>query len=323
MKSILLAVILTAINLFGSSVAAASYPDRPVTIIVGYPPGGPSDTLARRIADELSTLWKQPVVIKNKAGASGIIGMEDAARSPADGYTLTLVSTTALAINPFIYKNLPYDVDRDFTPVALLARIPNVLLVNPHVPANSLKELIALMKKQPGKLNGGFPGLGNSAYIALAELEKAAHAKVLHVSYKGDAAGLTALMSNEIQVYFTVSFSAAPLMKAGRVKAIAITGPERSKTMPDVPTMAQAGLPEFFDSTAWFGLSTRAGVPGDIVKKINADVNTVLRHKKIQDYLASVGALPGSGSVQEFTEFVNAERKRWGAAVKETGAKVE
>jgi len=303
--------------------AAAAYPDRPVRIIVSYPPGGPSDTLTRVLANELTELWKQPVIVENKAGGAGNIGLAAAARSPADGYTLALVSTTSQAINPVLYRNLPFDTDKDFTPVALLAKIPNVLLVSPQTPAADLKELMAQMKAHPGQLNGGYPGAGNSAHIALIALEKAAGAKVLHVPYKGDADGLNALMGNQIQVYFTVSFSAAPLLKAGRVKAIAVAGPERTSAMPDVPTFEEAGVPGFFDTTAWFGISTMAGVPGDIVEKLNADINTVMQHRKVRDYLNSVGALPGSGSAREFADFTRSERQRWGAAVRETGAKVD
>ena len=300
-----------------------AYPNRPVKIIVPFPPGGPSDTMARLVADRLADTWKHPVVVDNRAGAGGNLGLGIAAKAPADGYTMALVATSTFAINPNLYPNLPFDPDKDFVPVAQLAKLANVLLINPQVPANNLKELVSLIKSKPGVLNGGYPGAGNSAHLSLVLFEKAVGAEVLRVPYKGDAEGMNALMAGQIQVYFTVSFVAAPQVKAGRLRAIAIAAPVRSPGLPDVPTFAEAGMPEFFDSTAWFGLVTNAGTPAPVVRKMNEDINRALATPKLRDYLTQIGAIPGGGTSAEFAEFLRAERVRWGRAVKDSGAKVE
>ncbi len=302
---------------------AEEFPNRPVKIVVPFPPGGPSDTLSRLVADRLAEGWKQPVVVENRAGAGGNLGLGIAAKAPADGYTLAMVATSTFAVNPNLYPNLPFDPDRDFVPVSLLAKIANVLLVNPQVPASNLKELVALIKAKPGVLNGGYPGAGNSAHISLVLFEKAAGAEVTRVPYKGDADGMNALIAGQIQVYFTVSFVAAPQVKSGRLRAIAIAAPVRSPGLPDVPTFAEAGMPEFFDSTAWFGLVTNAGVSAPVQKKLNEDVNRALSAPKLRDYLVQIGAIPGGGTTAEFADFLKAERVRWGRAVKDSGAKVE
>ena len=299
------------------------YPNRPVKIIVPFPPGGPSDTLTRLVADRLSEGWKQPVVVENRAGAGGNLGLGIASKAPADGYTLALVATSTFAVNPNLYPNLPFDPDKDFAPVSLLAKIANVLLVNPQVPANNLKEVVALIKAKPGAMNGGYPGAGNSAHISLVLFEKAAGSEVTRVPYKGDADGMNALIAGQIQVYFTVSFVAAPQVKSGRLRAIAIAAPVRSPGLPDVPTFAEAGMPEFFDSTAWFGLVTNAGVSATVQKKLNEDVNRALSAPKLRDYLFQIGAIPGGGTTAEFADFLKAERVRWGRAVKDSGARVE
>ena len=302
---------------------AEEFPNRPVKIVVPFPPGGPSDTLSRLVADRLAEGWKQPVVVENRAGAGGNLGLGIAAKAPADGYTLAMVATSTFAVNPNLYPNLPFDPDRDFVPVSLLAKIANVLLVNPQVPASNLKELVALIKAKPGVLNGGYPGAGNSAHLSLVLFEKAAGAEVTRVPYKGDADGMNALIAGQIQVYFTVSFVAAPQVKSGRLRAIAIAAPVRSPGLPDVPTFAEAGMPEFFDSTAWFGLVTNAGVSAPVQKKLNEDVNRALSAPKLRDYLVQIGAIPGGGTTAEFADFLKAERVRWGRAVKDSGAKVE
>jgi tripartite-type tricarboxylate transporter receptor subunit TctC len=321
------AALAAGLALFGGVGAAyaqaGDFPNRPVKIVVPFPPGGPSDTIARLVAERLGDAWKQSVLVDNRPGAGGNIGLAFAAKQPADGYTLGQVATSTFAVNPNLYKNLPFDAEKDFVPVALLTRIANVLLVNPEVPAKSLTELIALMKSKPGALNGGYPGAGNSAHIALVMLERAAGAETTRVPYKGDADGMQALMGGQVQVYFTVSFVAAPQIKAGKVRAIAIASPQRSPGLPEVPTFAEAGLPGFMDTTAWFGLAAPTGVPMPIVRRINEEVNRALAGPKVRDYLLRIGAAPGSGTAEEFAEFARSERARWGRAVQESGVKVE
>lgn len=306
-----------------ASAQADDYPARPVRVIVPFPPGGPSDTITRMISERLSEQLKQPFVVENRAGAGGTLGLGIAAKAPADGYTLALIATSTYAISPSLYPNLPFDADKDFAPVAQFMKIGNVLLVNPQVPANDLKALVALMRANPKSLNGGYPGAGNSAHIALVLFEKAAGAETVRVPYKGDADGMNALVANQIQVYFTVSFVAAPQIRAGKLRGIAIASPARSPGLPDIPTFAEAGMPGFIDTTAYFGVVTNAGAPAAVVRKLNEEVQRALADPKVRDYLLRIGAVPGSGSVAEFTDYLRAERARWAQAVRDSGAKVE
>jgi tripartite-type tricarboxylate transporter receptor subunit TctC len=319
----LIAVLALALSGIVHAQPPEEYPNRPVKIIVPFPPGGPSDTLTRLVAERLSAEWKHSVVVDNRPGAGGNLGLGIAAKAPADGYTLALVATSTFAVNQTLYPTLPFDAEKDFVPVALLTKIANVLLINPQVPANNLKELVALIRSKPGELNGGYPGAGNSAHISLVQFGKAVGAEVLRVPYKGDAEGMNALIANQIQVYFTVSFVAAPQVKAGRLRAIAIAAPVRSPGLPDVPTFEEAGMPGFFDGTAWFGLVTNAGTPAPIVRKLNEDVNRALASPRLREYLAQIGAIPGGGTGAEFADYLRSERMRWGRAVRESGAKVE
>lgn len=302
---------------------ADDYPNRPVRVIVPFPPGGPSDTITRMISERLSEQLKQPFVVENRAGAGGTLGLGIAAKAPADGYTLALIATSTYAISPSLYPSLPFDADKDFAPVAQFMKIGNVLLVNPQVPATDLKSLVALMRASPKSLNGGYPGAGNSAHIALVLFEKSAGAETVRVPYKGDADGMNALIANQIQVYFTVSFVAAPQIRAGKLRGIAIASPVRSPGLPDIPTFAEAGMPGFIDTTAYFGAVTNAGAPAAVVRKLNEEVHRALADPKVRDYLLRIGAVPGSGSVAEFTDYLRAERARWAQAVKDSGAKVE
>jgi tripartite-type tricarboxylate transporter receptor subunit TctC len=305
------------------SAQVEDFPRKPLKIIVPFTPGGPTDTLARIVGERLTESLKQPVVIENRPGAGGNVGLGVAAQAPADGYTMAVVATSTYAVNPWLHAKLPWDPNKDFVPVALIAKIANVLLVNPEVPAKDLKSLAALMKAKPGELNSGYPGAGNTSHLALAMLERLVGAPVLHVPFKGDAEGMQALLANQIQLYFTVSFVAAPQIKAGKLRPIALAAPVRSPALPDVPTFAEAGMPDMFDSTAWFGLVTNAGTPPAIVKKLNEEVNRALESPRMRDYLRVIGAIPGGGTAAEFAEFTRAERARWGQAVKEVGVKVE
>jgi tripartite-type tricarboxylate transporter receptor subunit TctC len=299
----------------------AAYPDRPVKIVMPFPPGGPTDTIARLLADQLRITFKQPFVVENKAGAGGNIGLGEAARAPKDGYTLAIITATTSAINPALYPTLPYDPDKDFVTVAVFAKVAYALVARPGIPANNLGELAALIRARPGALNGGYAS--TASQVANDLFMKAAGAKFLSVPYKGDANVHTALMSGEVDLYFTVSQQAGPLVSAGKLKGIAVASAQRTPIMPNVPTFAEAGMPGFFDLTAWFGLVTNAGVPNEIVVSLNREINRIVSTPEFAARFAQFGFFPVTHAQQEAHDFVRTERARWGKAVRDSGAKVD
>jgi tripartite-type tricarboxylate transporter receptor subunit TctC len=308
---------------FAGTRAQPAWPSRPIRLIVSFPPGGPSDTATRLLADKLRAALGQPVVVENKPGAGGNIGLAEAARAEPDGYTLALIATSTFSVNPSLYTRLSFDVDRDFTPVAVFARTANILFVTPGLPARNLQEFIALARSQPGKLNGGFPGSGNSSHISLAMLRKMAGLDIAGISYPGDAQCLNALMSGEIHMLFSVSTQAAQLVDSGRVRALAVAGPVRAPVLPGVPTFEEAGVKGFFDTTAFFGIATNAAVPREIVERLNREINRAADAPEFRARLNQFNMTPGGGSPDEVIAFTRAERVRWGQAVRESGAKVE
>lgn len=314
---------MTGLGLASPSPWAAEYPDRQIRLIVPNAPGGPADSVSRLLGDRLSASLGQPVIIFDRPGATGNIGLGEAARSPADGYTLAQAATANLAINPWMYKNLPFDADKDFTPVALFASTANILFVAPDLPATDLNGLIALAKAKPGQLNGGYPGPGNSSAIALALLRKAAGIDVAGVSYAGDVQAITALISGQIQMLFSVSQSAAQMVQSGKLRALAVAGPQRSVALPNVPTFEEAGLKGFFDTTAFFILVTNSGVPRPVVVRLHNEITRIVETPEFRSRLAQFGMAPMSRNLEDIDGFVKAERARWGVAVRESGAKIE
>jgi tripartite-type tricarboxylate transporter receptor subunit TctC len=299
----------------------AAYPERPVKIVMPFPPGGPTDTVARLIADQLRIALKQPFVVENKSGAGGNIGLGEAAKAPKDGYTLAIITATTSAINPNLYPNLPYDADRDFVPVAIFAKVAYALVIRPGIPANNLTDLVALLKSRPGAFNGGYAS--TASQVANVLFMRAAGVRFVSVPYKGDANVHTALMSGEVDLYFTVSQQAGPLISAGKLKGIAIASAQRTPIMPNVPTFAEAGMAGFFDLTAWFGLVTNAGVPNEVVARLNQEVNRVVSAPEFAARLAQFGFFPFTTTPQEAADLVRNDRVRWGRAVKESGATLE
>jgi tripartite-type tricarboxylate transporter receptor subunit TctC len=302
--------------------AADSYPSKPVRWIVPAPAGGPSDYRVRRIAQRLSEAWRQPVVVENRAGAAGIIAAELVAKAAPDGYTLLHGHVGMFAINPALYQNLPYDPLKDFIPVTRVTSGPAIVLVNPQVPAKTLAELIALAKRKPGELSYGSAGSGSPQHITGEMFKQLTGVDLVHIPYKGSAPLITDLVGGQIQVGFDYAVPAGEQVKAGKLRALAVAGPKRLPYLPDVPTTAEAGLPEF-QSIVWNGLFVAAGTPPNIVQTIHDQVVKIINTPEEQSEAARLGYdLRGSTS-DEFREFIKAEMIKWGKVVKASGAKVD
>ncbi len=297
---------------------AAGYPSKTVRIVVPYPPGGPTDIVARLVGNKLSERYKQPFVIDNKPGAGGNLGAEAVARSLADGYSL-VVGTTAHAINPSLFKQMNYDLVRDFAPVALLTRVPLVLVVHPDVPARTLEEFIAHARKSDGSLAYASSGNGQSTHLAAELFKSMTGVKMVHVPYKGSAPALVDVAGGQVAAMFDTMLSAMPQVKAGRLRALAVTSARRSDAAPELPTIAESGVAGY-EATAWNGLLAPAGTPKEIVDELNRAVNEILRQPDVAQRLAADGADPGSGSAAEFQDFIRAELDKWARAVKSSGA---
>ncbi len=297
---------------------AAGYPSKTVRIVVPYPPGGPTDIVARLVGNKLAERYKQSFVIDNKPGAGGNLGAEAVARSPADGYSM-VVGTTAHAINPSLFKQMNYDLIQDFAPVALLTRVPLVLVVHPDVPARTLEEFIAHARKSDGSLAYASSGNGQSTHLAAELFKSMTGVKMVHVPYKGSAPALVDVAGGQVAAMFDTMLSAMPQVKAGRLRALAVTSARRSDAAPELPTIAESGVAGY-EATAWNGLLAPAGTPKEIVDELNRAVNEILRQPDLAQRLAADGADPGSGSAAEFQDFIRAELDKWARAVKSSGA---
>jgi len=311
-------------SVFGSASAwAQSYPSKPIRLVVPYPPGGPLDIMARAIGQKLTEAWHQPVVVDNRAGAGGNIGADLVAKSPADGYTLLMGAVATHAINPTLYAKIPYDPVKDFAPVALVAQVPNILVVNPAVPAKSVKELVELARAKPGYLNFGSGSTGSTGHLAGELFKTMAGVQMVHIPYKGGAPAMADLLAGQVQLMFDNLANALPNVRAGRLRALAVTTLARSPAMPDLPTMAESGLPGF-DLTTWFGLMVPAGTPPEIVVKLNAEIVRALNAKDMRERLEKMGAEPPANNTPEhFAAFIRAEAGKYAKVVKDSGAKVE
>lgn len=302
--------------------AASKYPDRPVKVIVPFPPGGATDIVGREISDRLSQALGQPFVVENRSGASGNIGMEAAARSAPDGYTLVVGAPQTLTINPQLFKHMTFNPQKDLAPIVVVATVPNVLIVNPKLPVHSVKELIAYIKARPGKVNYGSSSVGGTPHLS-AELFKAlTHTDIMHVPYRGSTPALTDLMGGQIQMMFDNLPADLPVIRSGRVRALAVTTAVRSPSAPELPTMIEAGVPGF-ESQGWFSLLAPAGTPQAILDKINAEVNKILGTDSFKASLAKVGADPKGGSIDDFRKLIDTESQRWGKVIKFAHIQVE
>jgi tripartite-type tricarboxylate transporter receptor subunit TctC len=298
--------------------AQADYPTRPVRIIVPSPPAGGTDIVGRVLADHFSKAFGQQFFVENKPGAGNLIGIEAAARSAPDGYTLLMTAST-LALNTVLYKQVPYDPVRDFAPITLAATAPNILIVHPAVPAKSVAEFIALAKQKPGALSYGTPGIGTSPHLCMELLKTMAGIDVQHVPYRGTAAAVTDVMSGQIAVAFATALTAKPQVDAGRVRALAVSGPRRVEAMPNVPPVGDT-VPGY-EAMQWYGLLAPAGVSNSVVEKLNAQALVALRSREMKQRLAADGAEPLGSTPAEFAAFIRRELDKWGGVVE--SAKIE
>jgi len=320
-----LALVLTAGVALGAAAnaraadAAASYPSKPIRIIVPTAPGGGVDTLSRILAQHLTEIWGQQVIVDNRGGASGVIGAELVARTGADGYTL-LTTPTTFAINSSVVAKLPYDPRKDFAPVTLLASEPNILVVHPSLPVKSLKELIALAKRNPGALNFGSGSLGSSSHLSGEMFKDRVGVDIVGVPYKGTGPAVTALVAGEVTMMFVGLPPILHYVKNGKLRPLAATSNERSPFLPDVPTMAEAGLPQF-EVTNWIGLLAHAKAPAEIVQKLNAGVVRILALPIVRERFAGLGVVPSPTTPGQFRGFLDGEISRWAQVVKKAGIK--
>lgn len=314
----LLSILLLALAL---SVNAQHYPLRAVRLIVPMAAGGSTDISARALARQLTDTWKQNVVVENRPGATTVIGTEAVARAAPDGYTL-LVTLAPFAVNPSLRAKLPYDTLADFAGITLINTTPLVIVVNPSVPARSVKELIALARAHPGKLNFGSAGSGGSNHLAGELFKTMANVKMVHIPYKGNAPALTDLVGGHVDLIFNGVLSALPLIESGKLRALAITSRERSPVLPDLPTVSESGL-KGFEAVAWVGLSAPARTPREVIMRVNADSVRIIRSAEFSGRLARGGSIPAGNSPEQYTTFIRDEIAKWGKVVKFTGAKAD
>ncbi len=308
-----------------TSVAGAqtpAYPSKPIRLVVPFPAGGTTDILARAVAQKLTEAWGQPVVVDNRPGAGGNIGSELVAKAAADGYTLEMGTVGTHAINPSLYAKMPYDHVKDFAPVILVAGVPNVLVVNPGVPAHSVAELIAYAKTHPGKLNFASSGSGTSIHLSGELFKVMSGADMMHVPYKGSAPALADLIGGQVQLMFDNLPSSLPQIRAGKLRALAVTSGTRAAALPDTPTIAESGLPGF-EASSWFGVLAPAGTPPAIVSKLNAEIAKWLASPEAKEKMQSQGANAAGGSPEDFARHIQAETAKWAKVVKDSGAKVD
>ena len=302
---------------------AQDYPSRAVRIITPYAAGGSADALSRITGQQLTTRWKQSVVVENRPGASGNIGVEVASKAPPDGYTLVAIGAPN-AINMSLFGKLPFNLARDFTHIGPIASFPAIIVVHPSLPVKSVRDLIALAKARPDELNFASPNNGSPNHLVIELVKNMAKVRMTHIPYKGGSGGqmIGDMISGQIQLGSLGLPPAVPFIKSGKLRPVAVTSKSRSTLLPEVPTVAESGLPGF-DIASWYGLSAPAGLPDPIAKKINADLTEALNSKETRDRLAALGAEPMQLTTDEFGRYVREEINKWGALVKASGAKLE
>lgn len=302
--------------------AAADYPDRPIRLVVPSAAGGSADFFARILSQPLGQALGQPIVIENKGGASSTIGTGMVAKSAPDGLTLLLTPSTSIAIAPHLYKKVGYDTLKDFTPVTLVALVPNVLVVNPKIPANTVKELIALAKAKPGTLNFSSAGSGSPSHLAGEMFKGMAGVEMMHVAYKGAGPAVNALLANEVQIMFAPIVTVLTQVKAGNLKAIALTSAAPSPVMPGLPTIGQSGLPGY-DISSWFGLFAPANTPKEVIDRLQQETVKIIKSPESKQRFNQAGAEAVGDSPAEFAAFVRSEYLRFGKVIKDTGVTLE
>lgn len=312
----------TAATLAAPMLKAQTLPNGPVRIIVGFPPGGGTDVLARIVGQKLQGMWNTTIVIENKAGATGVIAADYVAKQPNDGNTLLMAHINSHGIAPGLVPKLGYNVERDFSPLALVGVTPNLLIANLDQPARTVADLVAQCKANPGKVSFGSAGQGSAQHLAMESFKLAAGIDALHVPYKGSGPMLTDLMGGQIQYSFDTMTAATPHVKSGKVRAIAQTRQKRAKGHPTVPTMAESGFPGF-EATTWYGLVGPGRLPAAMVQRMNEDINKVLAMPDVQEKLEQYGAEDGGGTAQQFADFIHSEQQKWAKVIRDAHVTME
>jgi tripartite-type tricarboxylate transporter receptor subunit TctC len=306
----------------GTTAGAQNYPAKPVRLVMPYPAGGPTDILGRLVAQKLTEAWGQNVLVDNRAGGAGMIGAVLAVKSPPDGYTLFLGGITTLAIAPFVQKDMPYDPLRDFIPVTQTTISPLMLMVHPSLPVKTVKEFVALAKARPGQVNYASSGQGGSGHLAGELFRSLTRVNIVHVPYRGAPPALTDLISGQVQSMFGTMLAAVPHVRSGKIRAVAVTGPQRSAAVPEVPNFAEAGFSNY-DASSWNGILVPAGTLQAVVAKLSVDVVKVLRVPNVFDRLANDGPIPVGNTPQEFTAHIKSEQVKWSKVIREANVRIE
>jgi len=319
MARLLLAWLLAASAL--NALAQGAWPQKPIRFIVSFPPGGSSDLVARALAPRLAERLGQPLLVENRPGAGGNIGVDLVAKAPPDGHTLGLAAAGALTINPSLYPGMPFDPQKDLAPVSLLAMIPIVIVAHPSLGANSLREMLELARARPGQISFGTTGAGSSMHLAGELLEMMASVRMVHVPYKGSAPAAADLAGGQLPLAIVDLTSALPHIRAGRIRALAVTGAARAVSAPEIPTVAESGLPGF-DATGWFGAVAPAGVPPAVITRLNAEIADALRAPEIRERILAGGAEPESSTPEQFAERIRSEAAGWARLIRAAGVKL-
>ena len=291
--------------------AAQPYPNRPIHLVVGFPPGGINDIVARIVGQKMSESLGQPVIVENRGGAGGTIGADWVSKATSDGYTLLLGSVSNLAMAPSLYGSLPYDPTKDFTPVALVAAAPNIMVVHPDFPVHSVKDLIELAKQKPGTIDYASAGIGTSNHLTVELLKVMADIDIVHVPFRGDGPAIAAVLAGQVPMQFPTLPVALPYIKSGKLRAVAVSSATRSPLLPEVPTVAESGgLPEFAVSI-WVGIVAPPGTPKEIVDRLNAEIRKAVALPDIREHLAALGADPASDTPEQFSAYIAAETAQW------------
>ena len=317
-----LAITLAFSALASAPAFAQSFPSRPVNLVVPFPPGGGTDTGARILAEQLSKRWGQPVVVENKGGAAGQIGADSVAKAKPDGYTLLLGNIGTQAINPSLYAKLPYDADKAFAPVSLVAELPLAMMVNPALPAKTASEFITLAKSKPGQLSYSSSGSGSAPHLAAEIFKDQTGTFVLHVPYRGGGPAIADLLAGHVQLSFMTVLEASGHIKGGKLRALAVTGDKRVQALPDVPTLAESVVPGF-NAISWIGLLAPAGTPPDVVDKIAADVRAVLADDAVKARITALGGVPRATTPQEFGKLIADDKARYAQIIRSRKITVE
>jgi tripartite-type tricarboxylate transporter receptor subunit TctC len=322
MRAIVALVAALAIFVGSARAADTGYPNKPIRLVVPFPAGGTTDVIGRLIGQQLSARLGQQFIIDNRPGAGGSIGADIVAKAPPDGYTLLLGAVATHSINPSLYAKLPYDAVKDFAPISLLATLPNVLVVNPSLPVRSVQELVALAKAKPGTLTFASGGNGTTHHLSGELFKRMAGVDMTHVPYKGNAPAIADVLGGQVSMMFDNIGNSLPHIKAGKLRALAVTGAVRAPVLPNLPTLAELGFKDF-NITSWFALFAPAGAPQPIVERLNIEVNRALHDKQVRELLASEGIEAQGNTPDQFRVFLQTEAVRWAKLVKESGAHID